>query len=70
MESRLDMPAETASNRVVVVAPSGEVDGVEDGTTGEFLGALLDLSGKPRVAIRLDDNGETVYVRPQSVRVL
>lgn len=54
---------------VVIVAPDGEVDGVENGTTGTFEGVIFDLCGRALAAVRLDDNGATVYVRAEAVQI-
>ena len=54
----------TTREPVVIVAPFGEVAGVESGTAGFIEGILVDLNGRALVAVRLDDNGETVYVPP------
>lgn len=58
--------AGTTGRQVMICSPEGEVDGVEHGTRGVFEGVLEDLSGRVLAAVRLDDNGELVYVDPKA----
>ena len=46
---------------------AGDVDGVEDGTRGTFVG-IATIFGHRWAAVELIDNGETAFVRVSSIR--
>ena len=53
---------------IAAASPGGESSGFPDGTVGVVEGTLVLPGGTALIAIRLDDNGEIVYVDPDSVR--
>ena len=55
---------------IAAALPGGEASGVPDGTVGVVEGMLVLPGGTTLTAIRLEDNGEIVYVDPDSVRRL
>ena len=52
---------------IAAASPGGEISGVPDETVGVIEGTLVLPGGATLAAIRLDDNGEIVYVDPDAV---